>query len=241
MNKNFYKSHKLFFTLTTHEKLNEFLKRADSSTKVLQNHINQELQNGLYCIVKLNSEKDALNNQGNKTNKCTQIVIEYYNANNDRIGHMTFHLEPEKKDKNNNPIIIGRFHLKNDRDKLVRYPLKISRTNKNNTYNNSIEFNIRTPYIKEDLRKCIEATIYILNRYFDLNINESYSIDNRLASNYSYISNTGQHINSYWHKCFGIIKNSFNKLPGSSKEKLRRVTVKKKRYNTHSYSKTMKK
>jgi hypothetical protein len=40
MNKDFYKSHKLFFSLTTHEKLNEFLKRVDSSTRVLENHIN---------------------------------------------------------------------------------------------------------------------------------------------------------------------------------------------------------
>ena len=50
MNNN-YKSHKLFFTLSTHEKLNEFLKRADKSTNILENHINQLLTNGLYWFL----------------------------------------------------------------------------------------------------------------------------------------------------------------------------------------------
>jgi hypothetical protein len=242
MNQNFYKTHKLFFTLTSYEKLNEFLKRADNSTKVLQNHINQELQNGLYCIIKINSEKNAINNQGNKTNKCTQIVFEYYNANNDRIGHTTFHLEPEKKYKNNNPIIIGRFHLKNDRDKQVRYPLKINRTKNNNEkYNNSITFSInKHKYINRDIKQCIDVTIAILNSYFNLDINNPDSIDNRLASNYSYISNTGQHINSYWHKCFGTIIKQFNTLPSSLKY-LKPKTQKRRKYNTYSYSKTSKK
>jgi hypothetical protein len=232
MNKDFYKSHKLFFSLTTHEKLNEFLKRADSSTRVLENHINQELKDGLYCKVKLNSEKPEYN-QGIKTNSCTQIVIEYYNSNNTRIGHTTFHLEPEKKNNQGNPIRFGRIHLRNNINKKLRYVLKLDETNSTN-YNKSIKFSISNSEINKELEKCIDTTIFILNKYFDLNNNELLSIDNKLAENYSYISNKRQ-IQSYWHKCFGIIKTSFNK---SRKNTLRKTTFRKKRINKTNKNKS---
>ena len=208
MNQNFYKSHKLFFSLTTHEKLNEFLKRVDSSTRVLENHINQELEDGLYCKVKFNSEKPEYN-QGIKTNSCTQIVIEYYNSNNIRIGHTTFHLEPEKKNNQGNPIIFGRFHLRNNRNKKLRYVLQLVRTT-SPVYNNSIKFSISKPHINDELEICINKTIFILNKYFNLDINEQLSIDNKLAENYSYRLSTGQ-VQTYWHKCFKKIESSFSK------------------------------
>ena len=229
---NYYKSHKLFFTLSTHEKLNEFLKRADKSTNILENNINHLLKNDLYCKVKLNANKSKYNKQGNKTNMCTQIVIEYYNSNNILLGHLTFHLEPEKKDNRGNPIKFGRFHLTNNRNKQLRHVLQIDETSLNN-YNKSIKFNIKYPYHKNDLKECRYGTIKILNKYFNLDINEPLSIDKRLSQHYSYYLNSGEIIQSYWHKCFEKIRKSFNSLQLTSKERLRKFTIKKKHYKAN--------
>jgi hypothetical protein len=185
------------------------------------------LTNGLYCKVQFNSDKPEYNKQGNKTNMCTQIVIEYYNSNNILLGHTTFHLEPEKKDNRGNPIKFGRFHLTNNRNKQLRYVLKIDKTT-SNTYNKSIKFNIKYPNRTNKLGECIDTTIIILNKYFNLDINEPLSIDKKLSQNL----NSG-YIQPHWHKCFEKIRKSFDILPLLSKERLRKSTFKKKHYRTN--------
>jgi len=220
MNNTSYTSHSLFFTKSTYEKLNEFLKRADSSTKVLQNHINKELTQGDYCKVKVI--------------KCNMIIIYYFNNNNIKLGHATFHLEPEKKNNRGKSYTFGRIHIQNNRNNQLRYVLKLDKTT-SQLYNNSFQFSIGPGYIKDYFEECIKATIKILNLYFNLESN--LSIEYKITSSYYYIDDNGKYIKSYWHKCFNSIKSQFSSS-SASKNYLRRSTIK----NPHSksYSKTVK-
>ncbi len=208
---NYYKSHKLFFLLSSHEKLNEFLKRADESTKVLETHINEQLNDGKYCKVKVK--------------KCIMIIIEFYNVNSILLGHVTFHLEPEMKNKYGSNNKFGRIHIQNERNKQLRYVLKLNRVKQNNT-DNSFQFSITHSYIKSYLSPFIHTSIHILYEYF--NTSSPLSINNRLAQKYSYNIND-QPVTSYWHKCFIHIKERFNISAKARRNILKSVTHKRKR------------
>ena len=199
---NQYTSHKLFFSLSTYEKLNEFLKRADKSTKVLETHINDRLTDGLFCKVKI-------------TNKCDMIIIDYYNPNNILIGHVTFHLEPEKKLPNGSANIFGRMHIQSNQNTQLKYVLQLNKIKYVNK-NNSFRFSIKHTHIKQHLKPFIDATLHVLNEYFDLS--SSLLIDKRLANNYP----------THWHSCFDPIKKKFNISERAKKNTLRRKTHKKK-------------
>lgn len=103
------------------KKLNELLKRADSSIGVLQKHINYLLY-PLTCKTKV-------------SNKC-DIIITYYDNNNE-IGHMTIHLNIDIKDYTFQAKQNGRIHIKNKFNNSC-YTLKVNKRlikNKNDSIN----------------------------------------------------------------------------------------------------------
>jgi hypothetical protein len=154
------------------------------------------------------------------------IIIDFYNINSEIIGHITFHLEPEKKTLSGKSNTFGRFHIRNNRNSQLRYVLRLDII-KSNGLNNSISFSIKKRHMNKELEECIKVSIDTLNQYFNLNVNESsISIENKLANTYSYYSNN-KRIYPYWHICFNTIKQKFNSLHVSSKNKLKRKTIKK--------------
>jgi hypothetical protein len=176
---NTHRTQKLFFTSITENKLNELLKRADKKEKILQNHINSVL-NPFYCDVKLvshtiyNSSKQAI-----IIDYC-DIIINYYD-NNNLIGHMSLHIKLDNKDIFGSKKENGRLHVKNTNSTC--YTLKCNKK-KNPDRNNSISISILdNMFIKPKLKICTKSTLIVLNRYFDLNPEESWSLDRRLTSN----------------------------------------------------------
>ena len=176
---NIHKTHKLFFTTITENKLNELLKRTDEKENVLQNHINS-LLTPFYCNVIL--VPHTIYNSYKKT-----IVIDYCNIyinyydNNNLIGHMSLHIKSDNKEIIGSKKENGRLHIKNTNSTC--YTLKCNKK-KNPNRNNSISISIlRNKYIKPKLNDCINTTLIVLNKYFDLNPQENWSLDKRLTSN----------------------------------------------------------
>lgn len=203
---NYHKTHKLFFNLTTPEKLNELLKRADKQTGILEKHINEQLTNGDYCKTTI-------------TNNCRMIIIYFYNINRDKqLGHITFHIEPENKAMPKSAINFGRIHGQNNLNNQLRYTFKINRIESNNT-NNSIRISIGKTYVKPYL-ECMKTAIEVLNKYFKLD--SDLSLERRLT-NYS----------QYWHKCIPKIINNFTTSSNKkSRNSFTRTTRKKSKWRS---------
>jgi hypothetical protein len=206
---NYHKTHKLFFKLTTDEKLNELLKRADKKTGVLEKHINEQLTNGDYC-------------KSNVTDNCKMIIIDFYNTHRDKqfgrtpMGHITFHIEPENKSMTKSARNFGRIHGQNNLNKQLRYTFKLNRVQIPNA-NNSIKISIGKTYVKPYL-ECMKIAIDVLNKYFDLN--SEYSLERRLT-NYS----------PYWRDCIPkIVANFSTNSSKKSGNSLRRLTHKKSKW-----------
>ncbi len=111
---NIYQSHKLFFRAITEKKLNELLKRADTTTKVLENDINNIIY-PLKCTSKV-------------TNNC-DIIITFYDKDittNTEIGHLSLHLTTDNKGYTGKSKQNGRLHIKNKINKSC-YPLRCTK------------------------------------------------------------------------------------------------------------------
>jgi hypothetical protein len=213
---NVHLSHRYFFEAITQKKLNEFLKRADASTCVLQTHINERIL-PLTCKVQVKSIYNT-NNIQSRDSRSIQITnpiqycdvyIKYFDLNKE-IGHLTIHLKkdnkylPEKIRKN------GRIHYKNMRNSC--HTFKCTKR-KIQGRNNSISFD----YIKDTIfnnrsKSAVNTTVDILNEYLDFNSPLSLEIP---MTNYK----------TEIHECIAPIIKDFG---NSAKTKIRH-TIKKRR------------
>jgi hypothetical protein len=148
---NAYQTHDLFFQIITRKKLNELLNRADKRTKYLETQINNNLNNAK-CIVRLS-------NQGNYCD----LYIEFFDLNEKRIGHVSFHIEPENK--NINPEN-GRFHGKNNK-KHFTYTLKFQKFKRAKNFNDYLIMYFNSKIHSSEFEECLKTTLTILNEYFN--------------------------------------------------------------------------
>lgn len=187
---NVHQTHKLFFKAITEKKLNELLKRADSTTNVLENDINSLIY-PLKCISKV-------------TNNC-DIIVTFYDKeikNNKEIRHLSLHLTTDNKGYTGKSKQNGRLHIKNKVNNSC-YPLRCTKRAIQNK-NNSIFINVvKGNFIRPKLEICSDAIIDILNKYFDFNSN--LSLDKQLT-NY----------NKAIHHCYSSIISQFSKIRSHS-------------------------
>lgn len=160
-------SQKLFFEAITENKLNELLKRADDKTEILQTHINNILESPYMCSVKINKKLNL---------KYCDIIITYF-ENTKEIGHTTLHLKSDNTNLNRSIRESGRLHIRNF-NKMC-YTFNCTKRKIKNK-NNSISINMSQPkFIRTSLKICLNATLNILNNYFEFN--SDLSLDKRLT------------------------------------------------------------
>ena len=189
-------SHKLFFQAITENKLNELLKRADNNTGILQRDINNILE-PYTCIVKLNRKFNK---------KYCDIIITYFN-NSTEIGHTTLHLKSDNTKLNNSIRKSGRLHIRNYNKTC--YPFNCTKKQIEGK-NNSINISMTQPkFIRSPLKICLDATLNILNKYFDFN--SELSLDKRLT-NYP----------EKCHPCLNPILSNFSRITIKAIKKTRK-------------------
>ncbi len=176
MNNSFHTTHNEFFKAITENQLNELYRRASINTKILEDDINKELNNS-YCLVYVN-------------NIC-HIFINYFDNNNNKIGHISLHIDKKDKSLSQKGKQYGRFHISNNKQATSKYTLKLSKkVNQQNqtllyfSYNTSL-------YMRPELKYAVNATIKVLHSYF----NESSNMSLR-KYNKTYKSNCIKHIKS---------------------------------------------
>lgn len=153
-------THEIFFRKITRNKMNEFLNRV--STKYLENQINQKLEE-YRAITKLN------------INNCKNVYIEFKDKNQNKIGHISFHLSKEKKNMTNTSLRKGRLHIVNNRNTQKYHTLRV------NYKNELLTLSVNSPLkLNKELDHCIDTTISIINSYLD--INSDYSLQYKLSS-----------------------------------------------------------
>lgn len=197
-----HETHDVFFQVISPKKLNELLHRSDKNTKVLEEHINEELKHNekpFICTTDVSNDKTGCH-----------IYIDFFNINNNKIGHISFHLISDNKDMGNYSRKVGRFHVRNNRNRNCYYPLTFKKEN------DSMKIFLTYPVpMRQELKECIEPTIEILNSYFDE------TSDIRLSKKMTTNSDTD-------HKCLKIIRNNVN----TKKKTKLNPTRKRKPYNT---------
>jgi hypothetical protein len=154
-----YTTHEIFFRKITRNKMNEFLNRV--STKYLENQINQELQ-GYRAITELSA-------------LCNNVYIKFKDKNQNKIGHISFHLNKENKTMRNNSRRKGRLHIVNNRNKQKYHTLRVNYINDlmSIRVNSQLKMNTELDY-------CVNNTMPIINSYLD--INSDYSLKYKLTS-----------------------------------------------------------
>jgi hypothetical protein len=214
MNNN-HTSQQKFFNALTNDKFNELLKRADETTskKVLQTHINHRLEEPLRahivtsdCVIK----------------RYHDIIIEYYNKDT-YLGHFTIHCKVDDTTLSFTQRKQGRLHFKNQHGTC--YTMKCKNRKIKNA-NSSVNIYYETwQYTNPVLKKCINATLDVLNGYMDFNSDLSLDIP---MTDY----------NADKHHCFKIIANKFGKTYKTAIKNTQRQSAQSKRLQKPSKSKS---
>jgi hypothetical protein len=154
-----HETHEIFFKTITRNKLNELLNRV--TTKYLERQINKVLK-GYKAITELN------------TKKCKYIIIKFTDLNNNKIGHITLHLDKVNRNMSNSNQMKGRLHAVNNRNKNKYYTFRVS--HKNDLYEMKVNSYLK---MSQDLDYCVTTTLRILNDYTEPN--SSYFLGKRLT------------------------------------------------------------
>lgn len=137
-------SQQVFFEKITRNKLNELLNRV--TTGYLKNDINKILL-GYHCEVKI-------------SDICTDIYINFFDNNNDeKIGHISLHLDKQPISINSNLLRKGRFHVVNNKTNKY-FTLRVK--NKNDLFELIVNSPLKMP---KRLEFCVKITLDILNSY----------------------------------------------------------------------------
>lgn len=180
-------THQNFFSVLSPNKLNELYHRASSG--ILENHINENLQDG-YSNVFVESGGLWI---------CT-IYIFLYNSKDNKLGHLSLHINPEDKKIKN---LSGRLHLRNNISRNRKYPLIIQQIT--NNQQNSILIKLNSyPKIVDNLKQMANVAINILSTYF--NPNSDLYLSKKITPN----SNTQ-------HTCLEKVRKNFGKSIKSRK------------------------
>lgn len=183
---NPHNTHDVFFREITRRKLNELLNRADVSTKVLENHINERLPSHIRSTTQV-----GINN----TTKFCSIYIYFKSSDNSiQFGHISFHLYPKYLvDKYKRNSTAGRFHVKNNM-RNIYYTLRV---NKNTRASKIILSVPQQRFANPELEIASNITIQLLNEY--LEPSSELFLGTKLTSD-----NIGEHV------CAGIICNQIS-------------------------------
>lgn len=163
----------IFNYLYTDELLNEFLWRADPSTKCLVNDINNAL-----ITSKINPSNNIIV-QIQVFNNGMYINI-YQNNTTNKIGHVSLHL------LNGPSVGSGKLHIKNNKTDTYQLLHLTKSTNMITSPYIDIKLSslysfLHTPYINFLLRDVCETIIQVLNQYFSPKLNPM-SLYNKICS-----------------------------------------------------------
>lgn len=140
-------------TLLSINKLNELLKRADSSSNKLKTDLDDLLLNS---YSKINIKQDFTQNSPNKRKETCSIYIEFYQKlTNMKICHLSLHFDPRCQTKGQ------KYHVKNNTNKNRYHTLKI------NIQKQYFSLNIlpQPQKIREEVYECTTALEIVLRQY----------------------------------------------------------------------------
>jgi hypothetical protein len=185
---NAHNTHELFFREITRRKLNELLNRADVSTKILENHINERLPPHIRSNTHVG--------MNNTTKLCSVYIYFKSHDNFQQFGHISLHLHPKYLvDKYKRNSTAGRFHIKNNIRKIY-YTLRVNK----NTSSGKIILSIpQQQFTNPELNFASTITTQLLNDY--LSPSSELFLGNKLTSD-----NIGE------HACARIICNQISNL-----------------------------
>lgn len=174
MSYNIHKTHNLFFSVLSYNRIQELYRRADPRNHILQDDINDILE-------KHPTIKHA---------KCNVNIINCHifiniTINKKQIGHISLHIESEDKSLSEIAKNRGRFHIKDNISSNKNYYTMLFRENKINSDKLYISYNTQR-YMRPVLKEIVDIIVEILNGYFNPDSDSSLKVYDNTYRIYCY-------------------------------------------------------